>query len=347
MLNLLANVNANDVIAYANSVPFPQDYLLTRPGEGLVPETKVNSVKYRIKSTTRYQNAAKFRAYDTETPFGRREVTHQVTEGILPPVGQKLFVGELETILLSLSRGADDQELVDAIYNDTENNVQAIRARMELAAGDMLTDGKFTLTDENGLTLEADYGVPAGFLPTAGTYWTVAATATPISDELAWIQYMVDNGEGRPVKVLTAAKNVALMASAKQYQEAYFHQGLSAYPTLSPLQVNSVRASYNLPPIETYDTQVRVDGTNVRTIPDNRWILVPGVRFAETQYGVTAEAIALSRTGNPRITREDLPGIIVTTRETDDPVQVWTKGSAVAMPLLFSPKSYLCAKIAA
>lgn len=344
-MNLLANVDPADIIAYANAVPEPADFLLTRE---IVPNTEIQNVKYRIKRSTRYQGTAKFRAYDTETPIGRREVAHSFTEGMLPPVGQKLFVGELETILLAIQRGADDQELVDALYDDAENNVQAIRARMELAAGDLLLDGVFSLVDENRLTLEADFGVASGFLPTAAIYWT-AANAKPLDDEQAWIRYLIDNGPGRPGRAVTSHRIASLFATNLQYQEAFFGRNQSAYPTLTPGQVASVRAAYGLPPITEYDTKVRVDGQDVRVLPENRYLLLPSdsSSFAETQYGITAEAIALSRNGNPRIEREDLPGIYVTTHEKDDPVQVWTKGSAVAMPVMYDNTAYVCARVIA
>lgn len=346
MMNLLANVNPADVIAFAKAVPTPSDYMLTRE---IVPETQIQNVKYRIKTTSRFRGTAKFRAYDTESPLGRREVSHSITEGMLPPVGQKLTVGELETILLSLERGADDQELVDAIYDDAETDVLAIKARMELAAGDLLVDGKFTLTDENGLTLEADFGVPAGFKPTAGVYWSDTANATPLSDEQGWNQYLIDNGDGAVGDRLASNKVVSLLAKAHEYQEAYFGRGQATYPTLTPNQVNSVRSSYGLPNVRIYDTQVRVDGVNQRVIPDNLFFMLPTDKssFAETQYGITAEALALSRQGNPRIERVDLPGIYVTVSEQDDPVRVWTKGTAVAMPVLYAPKSYIAAKVLA
>jgi len=343
-LNLLANVDPEDILAFARAVPEPSDFLLTRE---IVPNRTINSVRWRSRKSTRFQGTAQFRAYDTETPLGRREISHSFTEGMLPPVGQKLFVGELETILLDLQRGADDAELVDALYDDAENNVQAIRARMELAAGDLLLDGKFTL-NENNLVLEADFGVAAGYLPTAATLWT-AAGAKPLDDEKAWIKYIVDNGGSRPGRVVTSERVLGLFASNLQYQEAYYGRNQSAYPTLNPEQVNSVRAAHRLPPITTYDTQVRVNGVNQRVIPDNRYLLLPANprEFAETQYGVTAESIALSRQGNVRITREDLPGIVVTTHEKDDPVSVWTKGSAVAMPVMYDNTAYVCAQVTA
>lgn len=342
-LNLLQNVDPADLIAYARQVPEDEDFLLTRE---ILPNTQVQNVKWRIKERTRYRAVAKFRAYDTETPFGRREVSTKVTEGFLPPLGQKLAIGELEQILLDLERGADDDQLVDDLYDDAESHTRAIRARLELAAGDLLTDGKFSLVDENGLTLEADFDVDAGFLPTAATLWTDSANATPLDDELAWIQYLIDNGEGRPVRAVTSNRGASLYASSKQYQEAFYGRNQAAYPTLTPGQVQSVRDQWGLPPITVSDTKVRVDGVETRVLPENRYFLLCS-DIGETQLGITAEAIALNRAGNPRIERVDQPGIIVTAGEQDDPVRVWTKGSAVGMPLLATNKGYVGATIGA
>lgn len=347
MLNLLANIDPADVIAFARAVPTPEDYLLTRE---IVPNTEINNVKYRIKRSTRYRGVAQFRAYDAETPFGRREVEHSVTEGMLPPVGQKLMVGELESILLSLERGADDQDLVDELYNDTESNVQAIRARMELAAGDLLADRQFELQDENNLTLVADFGVgiDAAFSPTASILWS-DPDALILDDEQAWIQYLIDNGDGAPGDALTSSRVITLMAKNKQYQEDYFGRNQAAYPTLTPGQVASVRAARGLPTPRAYDTRVRLAGVNTRVLPENLFFLLPSDKreFAETQYGVTAESVMLSRAGNPRIEREDQPGIIATVREHDDPPQVWSRATAVAMPVLYAPKSYINAQVLA
>lgn len=347
MLNLLQNVNPADIIAFARAVPVDEDFLLTQE---IVPNTEINNVKYRIRQTTRYRGTAQFRAYDTETPFGRREVSHSITEGMLPPLGQKLMVNELETILLAIERGADDSELVDAVYDDTEHNVRAIRARLELAAGDLLTDRKFSLVDENNLTLEADFGVgvAAGFSPTAAVLWS--DPTAPIVDHMtAWQQFLVDSGDGAASDALTAQANFALFAKNDQFKQVFYGGDPTGRPTLTPGQVRTVFDTYNLPFPRAYDTKVRVNGSEVRTTPENKYFLLPQNKreFAETQFGITAEAIQLSRSGNPRIEREDQPGIIATVREHDDPVQVFSRATAVAMPVMYAPKSYISATIKA
>lgn len=350
MLNLLANITPADIIAYARQVPQPGNFLLTAASGGIVPARNRQSVKYRIKRTTTFASgAAKFRAYDTETPLGRREVQHSFTEGMLPPLGQKLVVGELETILLALEHGSDDQALLDEIYDDAEHLVQAIWARLELAAGDLLVDGVFTLEDENGLTLEADFAVPAANLPTAAVFWNADA-ADPLRDEQAWIAQLVDSGEARPERALTSAAVARLFGGSQTYKNDFYGDDANANiarPTLTPGQVQTVRDRWNLPSITEYDTQVRVDGVNTRPIPEEQFLLLPpsSVELAETQMGITAEALALTRAGNPRIEREDQPGIIVTAKEEDDPVRVWTKSAAVGMPVMHAPDSYISAKV--
>ncbi|MEE1828555.1 hypothetical protein PUR61_41285 [Streptomyces sp. BE20] len=54
--------------------------------------------------------------------------------------------------------------------------------------------------------------------------------------------------------------------------------------------------------------------------------------------------MVLARGTNPEITREDALGIILTRGAQDDPVQISTKGSAVAMPVLHPPDCHIVAK---
>ncbi|MDI3406272.1 hypothetical protein [Streptomyces cavernicola] len=60
---------------------------------------------------------------------------------------------------------------------------------------------------------------------------------------------------------------------------------------------------------------------------------------------MTAEALVLSRGTNPEIIREDVPGLIITRGVQDDPVQIWTKGPAVGMPVMHTPDAHIVAKV--
>lgn len=343
---LLCDIDAADLNVFARTITTPADFELTRT---IIPERRLNSVKFRIKSSKRRVNAAKFRAYDAQTAVARRQAEKIITEGMLPPLGQKLIVGELEQILLDTARGADASEFIELLYDDIERHVESIHNRMELAAGDLLVDGKFSLNGENGLTLEADFGVPPANMPTAAKPWS-DPTSDPIADELRWIEYLRSIGAPLPARVLTSYKARATLAANNAYRAAYYGSvNGSTTPTavLAPNEVEVVRARYNLPPITVYDVQISVDDQYQRVIPEDRWILLPPnpESWAETQYGITAESLVLSSGTKPAITRQDAPGIVITADYQDDPVQVWTKGAAVAMPVMYVPDIHITAKV--
>ncbi|MEU3049020.1 major capsid protein [Streptomyces sp. NPDC006984] len=344
--DLLKNVSVADLTAYARAIPSPQDFLLT---QSVFAETQVSDVKWRIRQTKRRVNAASYRAYDASVPFAKRQAETTQTEGTLPALGQKLLVGEMEQLLLDASRGADEDRLIELLYDDVERHVEAIRSRLELAAGDVLTDGKFSLKGENGLTVEVDYGVPAANIPTAPKPWS-DPDADPIADELRWIDYLDSIGAPAPESALTSRKAWSHLASNSAYRAAYYGTAVGAQTptaTLNPEQVNSVRGTYGLPPVTFYKAQVWQDDVSKRVLPEDRWVLLPPERakWGQTQYGTTAESLALSRGTTPQIEREEAPGIVITRDVEDDPVQIWTKGAAMAMPVLYAPDCHITATV--
>lgn len=344
---LLRGINPTEINAFVREIQTPADYELT---QSVISERTVNSVKWETRGTRRRIAAASYRAWDAQTKVATREITRFASEGKLLPLGQKYIVGELETILQNVQRGMDGNDLVSSVYDDVAAHVLSIKHRMELAAGDLLIDGKFTLTGENGLTLEANYNVPTANMPSAPTAWTNPA-ADMLGDEMRWIEVLRASGAPMPDRALTSYKAMALAMSNDSYRAAYYGSvSPSATPTavLAPSEVNVVRGRYGLPPITTYDVKVPLDdGTDVRVLPENMFFLLPPNtrQMAETQYGLTAEGIVLSSGGNPSIEREEAPGIIVTSGYQDDPVQVWTKGSAAALPVMYTEDIHIAATV--
>jgi hypothetical protein len=345
---LLRDINPTVINAFVREIQTPADYTLT---QSVIPERTVNSVKYEIRGGTRRVAAASYRAWDAQTRVASREITRWVTEGKLLPLGQKYIIGELETILQNVQRGMDGEDLVRSIYQDAADHVLSVKQRMELAAGDLLVDGKFTLTNENGLTIEADHKVPSANMPTAPVDWS-DPTADILGDEMRWIEVLRASGAPTPTRALTSYKTWAYMLTNDSYRAAFYGSvnSASTIPTavLAKDEVNTVRARYGLPPVETYDVKIPLaDGTDQRPLPENMFFLLPpdARQMAETQYGLTAEGIVLSSGSNPQIDREEAPGIIVTSGYQDDPVQVWTKGSAAALPVMYTPDIHIAATV--
>ncbi|MFE4915812.1 major capsid protein [Streptomyces sp. NPDC056652] len=345
---LLRDISPTEIQAFVREIQTPADYALTL---SVMPERTIDSVKWETRGNRRRVAAASYRAWDAQTKVATREITQFATSGKLLPLGQKYIVGEFETILESLDRGMDTRDLVRAVYDDVAAHVLSIKKRLELAAGDLLVDGKFSLIGENGVTLEADYKVPAANMPTAPTPWT-DPTADMLGDEMRWMEVLRSSGAPEPARALTSYKGWAQAMANDSYRAAYYGSvnAANTIPTavLAPNEVNVVRARYGLPPIEKYDVKIELDnGTDVRALPENMFFLLPPnpSQWAETQYGLTADGLILSSGGNPAIVREEAPGIVVTRGYQDDPPQVWTKCSAAALPVMYTPDIHIAATV--
>jgi hypothetical protein len=333
---LLDGITTAEVREFAKAIPNPSDYLLTNE---IIPNREQASLRWKTKNQTLTRNTAKYRNFDAETPIGNRPYTLSTTEGTLPPLGQKLPIGELVVIMNEMARGSDNSELIQQIYDDVENNVMAIRSRLELAAGDVLTDGKFTLAAENGITYEVDFQVPSVAAP--DVLWDDSSgDQTPLQDEMEWEQARIDAGYGPSGQVVTSRAVMSLLGKSLDYRQDFYGLGVgsTAIPAnLTDGQIASVRAQRGLPPIKLYDLQVSVDGTLTRPIPANRFIRLPADsrQVCETILGPTAEALALANSG--LIIARDAPGITATRWYEEDPVAVWTKASATGMPVIYAP----------
>lgn len=341
---LLRDTNDTDLTVFARAIDTPANYRLTRE---ILPEQQIQGVRFRTTSAKRRVNAAKFRAYDAPTAMAKRQAERVVNEGMLPALGQTLAVSEMDQILLDVGHGSDTQRYIDLLYSDVERHVESIRTAQELAAGQLLANGTVNLP---GLGLDIDWNVPSANMPTAAILWD-QATATPLSDERAWIDYLVDSGAPAPRVVVTSRRARALLAANAEYRRAFYGTGsgeTTPSATLAPNEVDAVRARYDLPPIVTYDVQVWNDDVYQRVIPDNKWIMIPDVpaaEWAQTQYGVTREAAKFTSGTNPALTREEAPGIVVVSHVDDNPVQIYTRGAAIGMPVLYVPDIHISATV--
>src|SRR3954469_3934290 len=112
---LLQDTSAADLTVFARAIDTPANYRLTRE---VLPERRIQGIKFRTTSAKRRVNAAKFRAYDAPTALAKRQAERVLNQGQLPPLGQTLPITEMDQILLDVGHGKDTQEYIDLLYSD-------------------------------------------------------------------------------------------------------------------------------------------------------------------------------------------------------------------------------------
>lgn len=332
---------------YAREVPSPANLLLER----FLPAVQINHIEAEIGEIIRTNRAAKFRSWDTPVGIGRRDSV-ETRRMRIPPLGQKLPVTEQDMLALSLARtgGNDRAAMLDEIYNDTDNNVRSIYNRLEIARGDVLMDGKFTLEDEDGLTLEADFGLHAdNDVAPAGALWSDAANAAPLQDLRAWMKAYAELNGTRPGYMIAGEAVISALEASEEVRQAVSYGGNILKPFATDAELAGIFSTNRFPAIIPYDTVIDWDGTNKRVIDDNKVIFLPPnpADLGITAFGITAEALALMNSTNPQLTFQQAPGIVAVTTREGDPPKVWTKAGATAMPLLKDIRKLMVATVLA
>jgi len=218
---------------------------------------------------------------------------------------------------------------------------------MEQAIGDVLVDGKLTI-NENGFQGEADFGIPANQLVTAGTAWTTNASAAALDNLIAWLDVYVAANGAPPGAILTSNRVRRLMQVNAQLIGAAVGS-TSGKTRINNEELRDLLESEGIPGnIITYDTQVDVDGSSTRVIPDDRLIFLPANLgdAVQVRYGVSATALELVNSSVSDLSFEEAPGIVGVVEKVGPPYRQFTFVDAVGMPVLANAKSVLVADVA-
>lgn len=306
------------------------------------PYHETPDLEWRIRTGTwKDVDTAEYRAYDTPAAMTGRQGFSRL-RGELAPVSRAIPLGEEEMLRLRALQSGDETEMIDQIYADAERMTRSVQARLELARGQVLTTGKFTLA-ENGLVMEADYGMPANHKITAALPWSTSSTDM-LADLLTWHQFYVDETGVEAGIIQMSRKILGYAINNQKMRDA------AAFAGTTPSRINietvdAIFAANGLPPVVLYDTKVRVNGVQTSVIPDDKLLFLPppGEALGTTEYGITAEAIKLRTKG--LIKNEEMPGIVAFILENDHPVQTVTAASAIATPVLGNPELIICADV--
>lgn len=302
--------------------------------DGLTYEYWIGENKREVMAT--------FQPFDVEASIASRQQPGAPYRGDIPKIARKIKLGEKESLILdrikqNAALPAEVKMLVTKQYDDVTRMRNAVLARYLKAALDAVATGTLTITDENGMTLTVDFGVPAGQKETlaGGNLWS-DPTADIYGKEQTWLETMND-ADKQVGRVLTSEKVVRNMLANDKLREMVLRRSYSGatIPNLTRAELDDWRARQGLPPIVTLDAQVNSEGasgalTATRFFPQNRYVMLPAEKLGDTLVGTTAEARRAARGGT--IDYGEVTGIWAGQWETEDPPVQWTKSAAIMFP---------------
>lgn len=297
---------------------------------------------------------AHFHGFDAEanTTFRVPVDTHSVEKGLI-----KVKINQSERMRELLRSGVRQDDLYRFVIDDGVRLADQVITRSKVAKNELLSTGKVSIK-ENALDLSVDYGVPAENVDMAFTINDNAKT-----DVANQIQTIVDKASDNGITIN------GIYTSKKQLSNLRTNKGLQTLIN----GTNAVGAAIRTTDLQAYlseefgidqvilndlkygsNATIGADGrptiTQVRYYPQDK-ITFFGTANAQNRLGTglwgdPPEAVDVQSQTGATVSSES-PYVYITQWTEHDPAVLWTKASALYMPVLYNPKSLYIAKVTA
>lgn len=344
--NILGFVPEEDWLSIDFNPARPND-----PIDGLFNDERTdNLVAYWQSIAAEYQipMMAQFHGFDTEaqTTFRVPVDTHNIEKGLV-----KVKINQSERMRALLRSGVREDALYDYVIKDGVRLGDQVITRSKVAKNELMATGKITIK-ENSLNLTVDYGVDD-----AQTAFEL--DLSPEADVPAQLQAIIDAASAKGTTITgmqTSRKNITRMRGNAAIQKAVAGN-IGAGALLSRAALDSyLETEFGIGRIITNDltygaaAEIDDDGrpkiTTARYYPEDKvtfFAANPAGRLGTVAWGDPPEATAGSlSTGG---FSADSPFVYIDQWAEDDPKVLWTKASALFIPILFNPGSLWIATV--
>lgn len=322
---------------------------IERPGdptEALIGDIKTDNLVAQWESiAAEYQVPlmAQFHGFDTEAQQTFRVPidTHNIEKGLI-----KVKINQSERMRALMRAGVQNNAMYDYVLNDGIRLADQVVTRSKVAKNEMLASGQVTIK-ENNLDLTVDYGVPAS---QKGLFIDFGAGASaPVDEQIeALVQTSISNGSTINGFITSRAmmnklrKNTAIQKAINGnsmmgvlVSNADLRAYLSEEFGLNTIVINDL--TYGVP---------NGMSNNRPVIAKKRYFPENGITFFSTNSnGKLGDGLW----GDPPETdvaqwldganSSESPYVYVTQYVENDPAVLWTKASALFMPVLYNPNS--------
>lgn len=301
-------------------------------GETLFPAVREIGIKLEwIKGAKNQPVGLRLAAYDTKAiRRDRQGFEESLTK--MPFFKESMYIDEeLRQNLNTLMQTNNEQminQILTKIFDDEITLVKAARVTLERMRMEALTAGTVTL-GSNGQAYSYEYGVPADQKVDVTTVWS-----DPNADIIGDITKFVDDMKAKGVVITRAVCNSSVAKNFRTNTALKNAIYVFANGTVNVTTARALDYIYNETGISIYvydDVYVNESGQAVKYVPDNTLVLMPEGTLGNTHFGVTPEESDLSNSLKAEVSIIE-NGVAVTTYGTEDPVNVETKVSMVALP---------------
>lgn len=318
------------------------------PIDGLFGDEKTDNLVAKWNSiASEYQIPvmAHFHGFDTEanTTFRVPIDNHNIEKGLI-----KVKINQSERMRTLLRSGVQEDSMYDYVINDGIRLADQVFTRSKVAKNELMASGKVTI-HENNLDLTVDYGVPEDQLNLTLDFGAGATKDIP-----AQLQDIVDAADAKGVTltgIMTARANVTKLRQDAAVQRAIYGNAGAGILVKNADLAAYLEQEFGIGQIVTNDLKYGADAvigsdgrpniTTARYYPSTKvsfFAANPGGRMGVGLWGDPPEVDA-GRFFDVSTRPEVSPYVYIMQWLETDPTVLWTKASALYMPVLYNPNS--------
>lgn len=291
-------------------------------------------------------DAARYRAFNAPPEIGKGQAPKTKTID-LPSIARNEPIDEMTQ--KELARLSDDR-VRKSIESAIRRNVQAISMRQELTRGGTIDQGK-VVVDQDNFWINDDFGRDASLsvVAGAGAWWN-----DPAIDRLVALQTWLDlyasfNNGAFPGAVLFGSRAAYNSFAAGDQFKTVLINGANRPPTAA--EVTAFADGAGIPPMETYDRSVSLDGVLTKVLNAKKIYFLPepvepdaedGSLLGATYWGKTVSAGFESWGIEP----DEQPGIVCGVfKEESVGASVEVQGDSIGEPVLANPNASMAIQV--
>lgn len=323
MADILKLITETDRIDYGTNYAYKTNFM----GQKLFPAKKVENLKVRIAQLLEGGDVpvmAQVHSFDSEARIGDRPDFDVVD---LEQAFIKEKINQTERIIKLLGNRATENETIDFVYNDMDNMMSRVLTRCEVANMELLSTGKVTYK-ENNVNLELDYKLSSDNKVALGK-WSDSA-----HDILGDINTIISRATAKGVtlaRAITTSKVIGYMINNDGIKGFWANK---ADVLTKARLITWLNENYGI----EFVTNDEVYKESAKSTVTHRFFKEDTISFVGTKatlgeglFGVTPEELELN---DGKYEFNEKMFVALTQWKTPDPVAVWTKASALYVPVI-------------